>query len=413
METLDEVRFRRQFQSWCCCLLINFSLCSILTLGSISAASQPESVPVPLAYENDVHFVDCDIYDESMQIISSADMKPRSDVLRNRQYLMRVLEQSSDDVMEEVGVRVLPEHLLGTIIRETGGVNLSEVLDQTDWLEDLVMGNRACEKSTCYYNRLGISHFVGGSVVNGKDTGDPYSMPVDTSWRSYRQAKRAAESHGANGDHALGFIQFEIPYIDDRMIHLFPVEKLGLLEPDFVRPNFFYLPDQIYAMAFYLGECGMRDSLYLEVLKDPDYQALEERNKAFIRFVMQTTVYRCGSVLQSSKTIFRELVQAKKNGEIEYFDQMLKPFQDSFYDPETKVMTNYDPTGCRKYIRDTYGITAGDLDSISWDGVYSACAGRMAWEGMQEDVETDIRQARIETFHLNSFQQLQMEEEPL
>ena len=75
-------------------------------------------------------------------------------------------------------------------------------------------------------------------------------------------------------------------------------------------------------------------------------------------------------------------------------------------------MTNYDPMGCRRYIRDTYGITAGDLDSISWDGVYSACAGRIVWEGMQADVDTDIRQARIETFHLNSFQQLQMEEEP-
>ena len=66
---------------------------------------------------------------------------------------------------------------------------------------------------------------------------------------------------------------------------------------------------------------------------------------------------------------------------------------------------------CREYIHDTYGIYINGLDTVPWSGVYAACAGRMAWEVMSEDVAKTVEAERANTLNLNGFQALSLEGE--
>lgn len=315
----------------------------------------------------------------------SGGLYPKDPIIKNRALLMQILERSADDVTSEMGKTLYPEYLLGVLIRETGGYKILNLMDKNkddSWLTALSYSNPVCEKgSNCSYVKNGYSHFIGGTVTNGKDTGDPYTMKINSSRDIY---------DATGGDHALGFVQFEIPYIEGRMTHTFPVnDEFGLTDSSitFIRPNFFYIPDQIYAMAFLIGGYSSSGSIYQTILNDPEYQALEERNQIFIQFMLQQSVYGSGQVRESCLTAYNELMDAYNSGKIQYFDEMLLEYQEKFYNKENHSLANYNTSTCKQYIKETYGVTAGGTDAVAWYGIYSACAGRAAWELMQQDVD--------------------------
>lgn len=315
----------------------------------------------------------------------SGGLYPKDPIIKNRALLIQILERSADDVTSEMGKTLYPEYLLGILIRETGGYKILNLMDKNkddSWLTALSYSNPVCEKgSNCSYVKNGYSHFIGGTVTNGKDTGDPYTMQINGSRDIYE---------ATGGDHALGFVQFEIPYIEGRMTHTFPVDdEFGLADSSitFIRPNFFYIPDQIYAMAFLIGGYSSSGNIYQTILNDPEYQALDERNQIFIQFMLQQSVYASGQVVESCLTAYNELMDAYNSGKIQYFDEMLLEYQEKFYNKENHSLANYSTSTCKQYIRETYGVTAGGTDAVAWYGIYSACAGRAAWELMQQDVD--------------------------
>ena len=406
---------REEIRKQNACLILCAILCLTSVCSTYAKALEPPAFtkpePVPMKCETVFHLETEAIYDDAAVLTNSADQLPRDNIMRNRALLKQVLQISSDDVCDQANALMRPEYLLGTLIKETGGEKMCRWIDETDWLTELAVRDRPCEKGNCWYNRLGISHFVGGHVSGGKDIGDPYTMEINCSWSSYNQAKAAAEANGDRGDHALGFVQFEVPYVNGRMNYQFPEERLGISELNFIRPNFFYVPDQIYNMAFMLSGCAMSDPIYWEIVESPEYLAMDERNQAFVQFTLQQTAYACGHLVRSNKTLLKELNRLLESGEVEYFDQMLLPFKDKFYSKETKQMVNYDNWGCREYIYDTYGIYINGLDTVPWSGVYAACAGRMAWEAMSEDVAETVEAERANTLNLNGFQALSLEGE--
>lgn len=326
----------------------------------------------------------------------SGGIYPKDPRLANRARLLEVLDESSKSVYEETGIHIEPSYILGALYRETGNSVLNIIDDNLslNLYKDLYIMNPACGKGNgCNYINNGVSHYVGGTVVNGVDQGNPRTDLFNTDMGSY-------EKYGP--DHALGFLQFEVPYVYSSLNRVYPIGDAELNEDgqqsftlntidselNFIRPNIFYVPDVIYSCFFRhtrtnyatLSDSHGGPSNYTAVFESDEFKALNERNQSFIRFMYAEADYGRGHVHEQEDDMAYELMRIVNEGKIEYLDEMLMPVASSYY---TEYTANGGATmggnwrSAEEYLRNTYGINI-DVGNVAWYGVYAACVGKIA-----------------------------------
>lgn len=326
----------------------------------------------------------------------SGGIYPKDPRLANRARLLEVLDKSSESVYEETGIHIEPSYILGALYRETGNSVLNIIDDNLslNLYKDLYIMNPACGKGNgCNYINNGVSHYVGGTVVNGVDQGNPRTDLFNTDMSSY-------EKYGP--DHALGFLQFEVPYVYSSLNRVYPIGDAELNEDgqqsftlntidselNFIRPNIFYVPDVIYSCFFRhtrtnyatLSDSHGGPSNYTAVFESDEFKALNERNQSFIRFMYAEADYGRGHVHEQEDDMAYELMRIVNEGKIEYLDEMLMPVASSYY---TEYTANGGATmggnwrSAEEYLRNTYGINI-DVGNVAWYGVYAACVGKIA-----------------------------------
>lgn len=139
----------------------------------------------------------------------SGGVRVKDRKIRFRAELMELIQESIDASVAAGNNKIYVAYILGTLSRETGSAiytafdnsNLESLYD------DLIIENPVCRHGNCDWMNKSHSHYVGGSVQNKKDTGDPYTQILDfhmASYKKYNGPKRK--------DHAVGWVQMEVPY---------------------------------------------------------------------------------------------------------------------------------------------------------------------------------------------------------
>ena len=319
----------------------------------------------------------------------SGGIYPKDPILKSRAMLLEIIQTSVNDVESKRSVWIEPAYIMGTMYRESGN-HVYQIIDSDkskNLLTDLIVFNPACGKgSKCQWMQNGVSHFIGGKVTGGKDTGDARTQRINTDKRLYTEF---------GGDHAIGAVQFEIPYIDNRLKFFYPSGNAGALKQydmdeklGFIRPNVCYVPDAIYNCAIMhsndLSTNKSEPSNYKKILQSADFNGLNKRNKSFIRFVYAEAQYGRGHIRASDDEMILELINLVKSGKIEYLDEMLKPVKNQYYSASTHRPSG-DKIKASEYMRKTYGITIPSI-YVSWYGVYAGCVGRIVWDSLTEEI---------------------------
>ena len=322
---------------------------------------------------------------------------PIDDKMRYRAELLEMMDVAVADARAAGRKHVEPYWMLGTIGRESAAGMLLK-FDNTNissLYTDLIVNEPACGKgSSCKYTRLGISHYHGGTVVNGKDTGDPYTQAFNTSKTSYDRA---------GGDHAVGFIQAESPYVYSEVRRIYknptPVitakqsaEVQGQLMWDadlgFARPTVFHIPDAIYNIAFALTEPNRvpieHKSKYATIIQSADFKSLSDEDQNFIHFVYATCAYTRGHLRASDDDMVKDLIKLGNSGRIDRLDHLMFSTADKHWNDNTNNFIGNKNTFLR-HVKNTYGINY-DLKNVAWNGVYSASLGKLAHEKLTNAV---------------------------
>lgn len=337
----------------------------------------------------------------------SGGIYPKDDVLKSRAILLEVLQSSADDAEAKTGIYVDPAWILGTMYRESGN-NMYRLIDGANldiWTELIVM-NPACAKGTaCKWVNDGVSHYVGGKVVNGVDQGDPHTQQLNTS-RTIYDKYDFNKSTGTviDGGHAVGFVQYEIPYIYNSMSRFYPIGNYQTLSQHdmdaslgFIRPNPFYVPDALYncvyaqALTSYnnIDNCRhgneiLHKSDYANIFSSKDFTSLNKRNQDFIKFMYAAAQYGRGHIHTTEDEMAYELIRIVKEGKIEYLDEMLLPMQDSYF-IDSSNMANGAWNKAEEYMYKTYGLKI-PVGRTSWMGVYAGCVGRCVYNKLVEKI---------------------------
>lgn len=303
--------------------------------------------------------------------------------LREKAYLFQVIKRSSDDVKAETGVTVKPSWILGTFFRESmnGVFQMITASKDTSMLVDLMYKNPVCHKSKCSWIAAGQSHFEGGSVVNGKDTGDPYTQKVITDSTIYKK-------YNTKGGHAIGIAQFEVPYVYSHLgTRQFPTEDEFGISPSSAigyRPNPFYLPDIVYSCAFLHARSIEGTKYWKKIADDADFKTLSDENKAFIHFMFEGAYYGRGSVAESDAKLGKELINIAKKYNINLAD-MLKEDVNKFYNG-SNVQFNGSSDLARRLIAQRYPELLDYSGYTGWYGIVAACVGEAVWDKFIEDI---------------------------
>jgi len=312
--------------------------------------------------------------------------------LRLRAELLNILRKSSEDAYSITGNKVEAAWLLGTIFRETGNDIFNEIDNSNIFslYTNLLYSEPVCGKEDCNYIDNRVSHFVGGSVVNGRDTGNPANQLINTSREHYDNF--AVQGIG----HAIGFVQFEIPYIYTHLKRLFNntdvvitdpnnVQKVMDAELGFIRPNIFFVPDAMYNSMFLMAEdprIGGGDKE--EIINSPQFRGLSERNRRVIKFVYASSAYGRGRVLADDDIMARRLIDIAQDTGIN-LDEMLLDIADRYWNDNSNVWRG-SMGSFKDDARDYFGVQI-NRESISWYGLFSANIGRLAYVKLKEAIE--------------------------
>ena len=333
--------------------------------------------------------------DESQDedLVGSGGLYPKDKKLKLLAELIEILKKSSNDAKEYTGVYVDPAWMLGTIIRESGNRLINEINTEkyTSIFKELMVMNPPCGKSNCSYINNGHSHFVGGTVKNGVDMGDPYTQIINMDNSLY------------DGDHAVGQLQFEMPgaYGELNRVYGKPTAILGsdykstastLVKMDnnlgFIRPNPFYTPDAVYSGTFKMAgaprENSQYPSNYKNMLNSKEFKSLNKQDQDFIKFMYASTNYGRGHIRGSDDDMAEALIKLAKSGGIN-LDEMGLDLQYKYWNSSTKTRLG-SMTGLSRDINDRYGLGI-DTDRVSWYGVYSACIGRIGYNDIVKAID--------------------------
>ncbi|MEM4385983.1 MAG: hypothetical protein QXD03_05495 [Candidatus Anstonellales archaeon] len=357
--------------------------------------------------------VDTNVSDEEVEEVDSGidtggGLYPKDQKLRLRAELIEILKKSSEDASKALGFKVEPAWMLGTMFRESGTRFYSAIdnLKINSLYTDLVITNPACGKGdSCSFMRSGVSHYVGGSVtvVNGsyKDTGNP---------ASHRFLICKEEQAPYDGDHAIGYFQFEIPYLYCEMNRKFgnptPVipEKYSqdnnalasyvTLDSNlgFIRPNPFYIPDAAYSATFVMAghmksPISKRDnpSRFHEIVNSAEFKALDEYDQRFIRFMYASAAYGRGKINGNDDEYALKLIQLKKTVYAnKHLDEMLYVLGiDKVYWNSSNNMPSGRYDIFLEKANEAYSLGSSKFNA-SWYGIYSAVVGKVIYDRLTE-----------------------------
>lgn len=323
----------------------------------------------------------------------SGGLYPKDTKLRLRAELLEVLAKSAEDAQKETGNKLEPAWVLGTIYRETGNsmYNALNNSKTSSLFKDLIVMNPICGKGSCIYVGSNHSHYLGGVIVEGVDKGDPHKHVINTDIGLYQQM---------GGDHAIGYIQFEIPYIYGTMNKIYsnPTPVLTSTDPasvqaqskmdkdlGFIRPNPLYIPDAMYNGAFRLARTPtITSSDYTNIIQSSEFKKLSEYNQNFIKFVYASAGYGRGNITSSDDEMARALITLGNSGKIEFLDDLVLS-QSSVYWDSTTMSSLGNKTTFSNYVNATYGLNMS-VDRVAWYGVYSAAVGKVAYVEMQKAI---------------------------
>lgn len=322
----------------------------------------------------------------------SGGIYPKDPIMKNRAYMIKVLQRSAADASSKCGEYLDPAWLLGTLTRETGTGIFQKIDENRDdsWLRNLTYAVPVCGKgSKCSYVKSGHSHFIGGSIVNGVDTGDPHTMRLNDDKELYKST---------GGDHAVGFVQYEIPYALGRMVDTFPLEsEFGIPDStvNALRPNIFYIPDQIYSAAQLLNgsvnsSTGVMKQTCNTIMNSTEFKTLDKDNQNFILYVLKSIRYGAGGSWKSEYAQgyidgCMDLMNVVHKGKIDKLENMLVPIKTEFYNKNTHMGVR-DAVRATNYINSTYGLNVS-LKGVTNYGIFSACVGRVIWDQMMADID--------------------------
>lgn len=305
------------------------------------------------------------IGDEGNDIQTSSGLYPKNRELRQLAMFIEASEKSAQEANRILGVELVnPSIMLTVTLRETGGVLINKLVEDTSLniYKDLIYEIPTCGKgSGCRYIRNGISHFIGGTVINGVDSGDPAINPVNNSPEDYRRA---------GGDHAMGYFQFENISIDGMLVRPFPIGEYADKEYvnddrykmdgklGFIRPNIAYIPDNLINVALHNGDIGRYGSglskAWNEIQSTSWYKGLSAQDQQFVWSALKELSYQSGSFIsyEATKPMIAtlELVAVMKyDGYIDTLYDIV-PFFESYYGGASGI-TN------RIYNKDTHRIS--------------------------------------------------------
>lgn len=341
-------------------------------------------------------------------LVGNGGIYPKDVKLRLRAELMEILEEGVGAGQEIHGTLVDPAWIMGSIYRENGN-GIYSVIDNSkipSLFSDLIVQNPSCGKgSRCAYTRAGISHYHGGSVVGGVDKGDPYTQIINTDKSIYDRM---------GGDHAIGILQFEIPWMYNDLIRKYgdtsviitsaakAAEQVQMdSELGFIRPNPSYAPDIAYNASIIFARkpynrTDANRSNYDSIITSSDFLSMSESNREFVKFMYASSAYGRGHINSNDDKMALALINAVKSGRIEKLDEMVVNQKDKYWDSSRNT-----PKGnWRAFIEDVnsrYGLnmgttyyheaSGGHIMIAYWYGVYAANVGRVAWDEMFRVIE--------------------------
>lgn len=341
-------------------------------------------------------------------LVGNGGIYPKDVKLRLRAELMEILTEGTAGGAEIHGNHMDPAWIMGSIYRENGN-GLYSVLDNSNipsLFSDLIIQTPACGKgSSCKYTKAGISHYHGGSVVGGVDKGDPYTQIINTDKSIYDRV---------GGDHAIGILQFEIPYMYGDLVRKYGDTSVIITSPSkaaeqvrmdtelgFIRPNPLYAPDIVYnaSIIFARKPANRKDgtkSDYDNIVKSSDFLSMSEENQGFVKFMYASAAYGRGHINSTDDKMALALIKAVKNGRIEKLDEMVINQKDKYWNSSANT-----PKGNWKaFIEDVnsrYGLglqttyfhqaSGSNIMLPYWYGVYAANVGRVAWNEMAGVIE--------------------------
>lgn len=271
--------------------------------------------------------------DSNLPNISGGIYPPDHD-RRERAYLIEILTRSSEDVKAQRGMTIKPCWMLGVTFRENSNTIFNYIDDNQDKsiIQDLYVSSPACGKGPdCSWLKNGVSHFVGGSVVNGADTGDPYTQKVNTDKSLY-------EKYNTEGGHAIGIYQFEVPYVYDRCQYSFPVEDQFGVDVSNIpsRPNIFYMPDVTYSAFFGHADADIMSSEYYKDLENySNFSKLSQENKDILIFTIAACAYGRGHARESDFSNAKIMADWAINNNNKYIGDLLKNDVAKLFNAET------------------------------------------------------------------------------
>lgn len=307
-----------------------------------------------------------------------------------RAELLDVMQKSVDEVNKSTGINIEVPWVLGTVCRETANSIWSSLENSNikSIHDDLILINPVCGKGDCSYIKGGVSHFVGGTVVNGVDRGDPRNQEIDTDMAHY------------DGDHAIGFMQLEVPYIYSKLTRIYGKEKKSGVRTEmdtkrgFIRPNPMYVPDivynSIYSLAVKPTNCGNyckrnEPSDYEEILSSSRFAKMSEYNQDCIKFIYSSCAYGRGHIEKTDDEMVEQLIGLVNSGKVKNIDELANSSSSKFWSDKRLRWKS----SMGNFADEVNDITEINIPRgrVSWYGLYAVCSGKIAYTSIQASLK--------------------------
>lgn len=328
---------------------------------------------------------------------------PKDYTLKIRAQMIELVQEAvkvakTKDVAEWRGYNPEPAWLLGVSNRETNGRLYYYFIDEKyDLFNSLVMTDDPCGKNssnTCNYLKNGFSHYEGGSVINGKDTGNPYTNRFNTSSEDYAVSGR---------NHAIGPFQFESIYVYTHAqakygsIEIFSEPSMDE-ELGFLRPNPLYIPDAVQGIAnkrvmnydFIYNHSSMIQNNESTKMGNT-FKDLDNKQKNQVYWAMAGTINGIGNKWQ---TFYDEMIETMidflaDGGDMEHL------ISDKYYSTETHkieypshytLIDEINSAGLKFPSSDEMKITSDSLYKAMYYGVQELSLGRLEYDKLVKEI---------------------------
>lgn len=268
--------------------------------------------------------------------------------------------------------------ILGLIYRESGRAVPIELNDASFNIEtDLVLRSPECHKGSRCPFPSHRSHFTNG--------GNAYNDTVYTGRDYY------------NGDHAIGPMQFETIFWDNRAsYHGSSTTSGGKYAIDtelgFMRPSPFYLPDAVQSTVNYMSYSRTQDGAGTSLnnlLNSNDFKSLSDDNKSFILGFLYDSSFNRGSINRADVRAANHIIGLVKSGRINHIaSEICAGIKDHIYIKSGRYGGNFGSERTANYLKNTWGFTeaTGTYNGRVYWYIAGQSAGYYAWNDIQDEI---------------------------